>query len=236
MSDSVRVKMNFRDICCICRRSMAKGKLVRLHPCGHLYDKKCWTQYRGQPDSERCCICREVPESVTDVVRKKYAKNEQKDRERIVRAARDLRNWSDLAKAMGIKHKTAYRWVREDRVEHLPRINSVRKALNEDQINGLISFLETDPALTMNQMADFLRETYEKSLSKSTISRYLHGRVFSYKNNHYQPVATNTPEKKILRKEYVDAIIGFITEGKYLYNPDYAIQIVNLIFVNLCLF
>lgn len=132
----------------------------------------------------------------------------------VVQAAGDLHNWKYLAQTLGIKYKTAWSWVKSGDPVGRSRKNTLRKALTEEEIDGLIAYIETDPALTLQQLADYVQATYNQRLSCTTIARYLHGRVFSYKGNHYEPKDMNSEAKKDLRMAYIQRLLQLMAEGK----------------------
>lgn len=206
--------MKITDKCSICLVNMARRPVIQLKPCGHYYHKSCWeTQVETGVNPGTCCICLDRHEGVEDYQRKKYKKISVDARSIIVKAANELHNWKELAKAMGVNYKTAHHWVTSGREVALSRKNTIRKALSGEQIDGLITHLESDPALTLKQMSAFVLQSYNKSLSGTTIARYLHGRVFSYKGNHYEPLDMNCEAKKLLRRDYLQKLLQFMAEG-----------------------
>lgn len=204
--------------CSICLVNMARRPVIKLNPCGHFYHKTCWeSQEQWRQENGRntgsCYICLVSNESVEDYERKKYKKASVDARSIIVKTSRELLDWKALAKTMGVNYKTAHHWVTSGRETALPRTNTIRKALSEEEIDGLISHLEGDPALTLQQMSAYVLQTHNKSVSGSTIARYLHGRVFSYKGNHYEPVDMNCEAKKVMRRDYLHRLLQYMGEG-----------------------
>ena len=74
--------------------------------------------------------------------------------------------------------------------------------------------MESDPSMTLRQLCHYVLETCNKTVCAATISNYLHGRLFPYKQVHYEPERMNEWNRKILRKEFVEQILKFINERK----------------------
>lgn len=206
--------MNVSDMCAICRVKMTKRALIKLSPCNHLFHKTCWDQHAEVRIPQECCLCREPFTSTVDFNRRTNQMASGEARRIVVQAAGDLHNWKYLAQTLGIKYKTAWSWVKSGDPVGRSRKNTLRKALTEEEIDGLIAYIETDPALTLQQLADYVQATYNQRLSCTTIARYLHGRVFSYKGNHYEPKDMNSEAKKDLRMAYIQRLLQLMAEGK----------------------
>lgn len=207
--------MNVSDKCPICQSNMTKKDIIQLVPCKHFYHTHCWASnvQLGQNGLD-CALCRVTHTGTTPFIRRKNTSASLEDRRRFVEAARDLRDWKGLAFSMQVKEKTAWRWIRDDQDAPKSRRNTVRAALSTANIDELIQHLETDPSLTLVQLREFVFSNFAKTLSTSTIANYLHGRVFSHKKVHYQPQGTNEPSRKLLRKEFVEAMIIHIAASK----------------------
>lgn len=77
----------------------------------------------------------------------------------------------------------------------------------------IIQKVESDPVLTLKQMSAFVLDAHNKSLAPTSIARYLHNRVFTYKSNHYEPLDMNCESKKEMRQIYLLKLLEFMAQG-----------------------
>lgn len=208
--------MSTTDLCSVCHVSMAKRPLVRLLPCQHLLHQGCYTALQGHGNSD-CPLCRQDVVCHENVERRAHRNYAAMDRSRIVQAARELRDWRHLSNSLGVNPKTAWRWVNADQDQAKSRANTTRPKLTETQIADLLEHIESNSAITLQQMKEWIRDEHQIDLHITTIVRYLHSRAFSYKGVHYEPQSMNSPEKKEQRRAYVVKLIELMQEGKFKY-------------------
>ena len=122
------------------------------------------------------------------------------DRKRVIEEANKCGDWKHLAQQLGINEKTAYTWIRNE--TPLPkRKGGSRKKLSEDNIDRLCEEMEKDPALTLEQLVEKVRNLFGVQVSKSSLSEYLKGKLVTLKKAHAEPESMNTPGSKIRRRE-----------------------------------
>lgn len=207
--------MEFKDNCVICRIPMTRNKIIRLLPCRHLLHTKCQQNMNNVPDAT-CPICRAVLTGTETTVRKKYKKNTNRDRERIVNCANKGDDWVSLAATLDIKYKTAFHWIRSGRDKMLAKGGIKHKILNEEQIDSLVSWVEEDCSCTLQQLKVKILTNFNTSISVSTVGNYLEGRLFTMKKVHNEPCTMNSDINKRKRAEYVQSLNNYIRQGKQI--------------------
>lgn len=205
-------KMELKDNCAICRISMSRNKVVKLLPCSHLLHDKCAEPLRDQT----CPICRTVFVEKIEVTRTIYKKNTSQDRQRITACANKGDDWVSLSETLGVKYKTAYQWVRSGRDSMFGKGGKKPKILNSEQIDIMISWVEETCDLTIKQLKAKVLAEFGKSISSTTITNYLEGRIFTLKKVHTAPATMNTEENKLKRADYVRSLNNFIRQGKQI--------------------
>ena len=76
----------------------------------------------------------------------------------------------------------------------------------------LIEELEKNPQLL--QMGEIELHRCRKRMSTTTISSYLQGRLFTFKNVHYEPAGMNTDANKERRRQFVLQISQYMQQNK----------------------
>lgn len=206
--------MNVSDLCFVCQFNMRKKEVVRFLPCRHLLHKKCKNQLTNHTTS--CPICRAEVVSEEDVQRRSYNAAPKRERDIIVKAAREFKEWKPICASLGVKISTAYKWIKADTTEPLSRKYSKTKALTDAQIDALVDKLGEDTELTMDALVSFVATEFGKNLNESTIRKYLYNKCWSYKGLHYEPVEMNSDAKKRQRRDYVQQLHTYIEQGNFI--------------------
>lgn len=60
---------------------------------------------------------------------------------------------------MGVNYTTAWSWVKSGELVGRSRKNTLRKALTEEEIDGLIGYIGTEVALTLKQLTNCVYTT-----------------------------------------------------------------------------
>ena len=161
-----------------------------------------------------CPSCGVLIDSKREYSRRVYKKYDEKDRFLIGEAIRKGGDWRAVAELIGINRKTAEAWASAE--DHLPkpRGGNRRRIINENNRETLISWLESDPQLTVKQMKERAETEMDLQVCEATISRVLNGQGFTIKKMHYEPQNMNTPENKLKRKVYVENLQRFNEMGR----------------------
>lgn len=137
-------------------------------------------------------------------------------RQRVRQAFEEEEDWLNIATLLGVKRPTVYRWV--DAWEgglDVPRRNRTRKrALNEAQIDELVSWVENDSTVTLSALQMRISAEFAKEVSLTTVARYLDGRLLTLKKLHPFSETMNSSENKRLRRKYVLDVMQYEAEGK----------------------
>ena len=120
------------------------------------------------------------------------------DRERLIGAFDDGRDYSDLAEAMGINNSTVYSIIaRHQQCLPVARPRGGRRAeqvvLTDDVVARIVDIVEGNPAFTLRQIKDALNGV---DISLSSIARALDGALITMKKLEDAPVERNLPRIK----------------------------------------
>lgn len=148
------------------------------------------------------------------VERKTYKKYSTQDRKRILDAADKGNDWSELAASLNVSYKTAHRWVTDTNEIPLKRGGCKPRSLTEDEIETILTWIEVKPDITLREISSKIFGEFEKRVCISTVSNTLHGRMYSIKAVHVQPVAMNSLDNKTKRASYVNQLNEYIRAGK----------------------
>lgn len=210
--------MELKENCSICRSTMLRKKVTRMLPCRHLLHEACLQNQRQLQiwNAEQCPICRQAIEIVENIERKTYHKHSVQDRRRIVATANRGEDWVALSTQLNVPYKTAYRWVRSGDDKPLPKGGKKPKVITEEEIDVIVSWIEDDAGLTLEQIKSKVLHTFQKTVSVSTIGNYLEDRVLTFKQVHYEPVTMNSIANKARRAEYVRTLNELVQQGKQI--------------------
>ena len=74
--------------------------------------------------------------------------------------------------------------------------------------------IESDPTLTPRQLSERTLLELEVLVSPSTIHNYLQGKLITIKKAHAIPATMNKDANKELRRQYVQRVSQYMTDGK----------------------
>lgn len=200
-------------MCAICQKNMNRGNIKRVIPCKHLFHANC---AEGLTAETRCPLCRGSVNSMEEVTRKKYKPHNEQDRKRIIEYASKGSDWTELATSLGIKYQTAYTWITKNRGYLAKRGGRKPRVLNDQEINLIMSWVESNPTISLQQIKQKVYAEFRKWISISTISNTLHGQLYSVKCCHAEPANMNNHLNKEKRAEYVRALIEYVRNGKQI--------------------
>lgn len=144
-----------------------------------------------------------------------YHKYSKETRERVIRAAVNGRDWCSVAEAHDVPYKTAYNWVKNrDNEPPRPRGGGTRSKLSPVQVNIILTWLESNPQLTLAAIRDRVELVMNIHVSQQTISNRLDGQLFTTKLIHHEPLGVNTAANKDLRMAYVARLLQLAAANK----------------------
>ena len=127
-------------------------------------------------------------------------------RRRIYESAREGRDWQIVAINNGVKVDTARNWISKGTPTLKNTGGNRNQKITEDHRDSMVECLSETPELTLKELADKLHFTYEIDVCHQTISNHLDGMLFTRKRIHYAPVVMNSPENKLIRRNFVEAL------------------------------
>lgn len=133
----------------------------------------------------------------------------QVDREHLIRAFEEGRDFIKLASEIGVSRRSAYRIVRtfcsEDRRGPLRHAGGRTRVLLPEMIEFLLSIIGEKPTMTLMEMRRKLLSVFPElpaTLSPTTISRALDGSLITLKLMRNVPTEWNSDEVKNERRDY----------------------------------
>ena len=143
----------------------------------------------------------------------KYNKTVPNDRKRVCEAHEEGRDWKAVAQALGIKLRTAYMWLQNGQFEAKKKGGSESKKTDEI-VSFLTDQIEKEPSVTLQQLADMLRNRFEIVVCIATVKNWLDGELFSLKAVRPLIQNVNREENKIKRAEYLEAFFHSRSNGR----------------------
>lgn len=145
-------------------------------------------------------------------------------RKRILDAATRGENWIEVASANGVKPSTARTWLKNGTADQKRRGAQAGNAPNRKITNAMIDMLLEQlaiyPQLTLQEMADKIFQQFNVHISTQTVSSALDGQSFTVKKVHTMPDGMNTLTNKLKRKKFVEDLLKYSGEGKFIVYVD----------------
>lgn len=143
----------------------------------------------------------------------KYNKISSNDRRKVCEAHEEGRDWKAVAKTLGINLRTAYVWLQKG--QFIPKQKGGSKSKKtEEIIEFLTDKIEKEPSVTLQQLADMLRNRFHFTVSLSTMKNWLDGELFSLKMVRPLTQNVNRPENKLKRAEYLESFFQNRSSGR----------------------
>lgn len=205
--------MQISDNCSICLTTLARKAVVQLEPCLHFVHGSCAAPILNR-ESPVCPLCREDIEDSEPYIRRQYRRSSLRDRELIVECSNRGEDWRTLAETLGIPYKTAYSWIRSGETSGGKRGGQKPRILSEEDIDQVLGWIENDCSISLVQLKAKIFQTFQKTISTTTIGNYLCNRMYTFKKIHWEPETMNNERNKRMRKEYVEALSTYIQNGR----------------------
>ena len=101
----------------------------------------------------------------TSIKRGKYPRYSQTDKDAIIKAFNDEKDWKSVAKAMSIKEATAITWIRNWGITK-PKGGAIVVKKGQRIVQDLVEWLENDPQLTLKQLPENRGRLFSEYLCK----------------------------------------------------------------------
>jgi transposase len=155
-------------------------------------------------------------------VRGPYKRYRSSPKKRILETADESRDWSVVTENCGVNKNTAYSWVNKQRkdiaADNQPRGGRRHGKVTEAMINEMLYIIGEDPTITLKELASTISEKHGiiPSISKTTVSHHLDGRLYTIKRTHKQAENANVTINKGKRRVYVEEVMAAIGAGKHV--------------------
>ena len=187
--------MNLTDNCAICQSSMLRKQVIKLQPCNHQLHESCYNRF-FQSMSSFCPICRVDINTTLKVDRRVNKSSSARDRQLIVESSNKGDDLVALASNLNVKYTTAYNWIRSGNANYGKRGGKKPNKITESVKETILSWIETNPTITLVKIKQELQITYNVNVSETTIGNCLEGAMYSVKKLHYEPIIMNSQVNK----------------------------------------
>lgn len=123
-------------------------------------------------------------------------------------------DWRALAKTLGVKTTTSYRWVNGQNVAEKQRGGNRRSKITNEHRNFIEQCVEQNTRITLKQMKEKLMQTYQIAVSVECVRKHLDGMLFTLKNIRREPENANNEINKRKRRQYVEQLIAYQSENR----------------------
>ena len=138
------------------------------------------------------------------------------DRRRVFKAHEDGMDWRKVAKTLGIKPNTAYKWISRGQEEPKKKGGSTTKKTQE-MMDAIENVLERENcSATLKELQEFLATQFQVQVSKSTIKNWLDLELYTVKDVRTVVNRMNDPVNKQKRHEYMEKFFRARSAGRTL--------------------
>ncbi|KAG9398006.1 hypothetical protein AC1031_015035 [Aphanomyces cochlioides] len=131
--------------------------------------------------------------------RGKYKKICLSAKKRIQQAYRESRDWKAVAIANDVKLSSCRNFLNFEEIVEKKRGGNKPRILSEENLTMMEKWIEDDPQTTLEEMKLRLEGQHNIHVSNATIHRALMGRVYTFKDCHYEPLQANCLQVKQAR-------------------------------------
>lgn len=135
---------------------------------------------------------------------------------RIMAEAENGGDWKTMARAIGVPYKTGHDWIRKGIAERKKRGGKRRSTIDDGIKEVILSWVEENPQITLKTIAERLGVTHNINVTPQTVSKHLEGALFTVKKVHNLPEGVNNDANKELRGQYVERILEYIAQQKFI--------------------
>lgn len=118
-------------------------------------------------------------------------------------------DWRALAKTLGVKKSTAYRWVKnQSEIEKQRGGKRKTKITNEHHV-FMEQCIEENPKITLKQLKEKFQHDHQISVSTECVRKHLDGLMYTLKDIRREPERANSEDNKIRRREYAQQLLEY---------------------------
>ena len=149
----------------------------------------------------------------------------QLDRDRLITAYEEGRDFIELAEVLSINLRSAYRIIRQykntNRRHPLPSGGPPPKKLDDNMVTSLVDYIAMKPTATLEEMRVFLMEQNPGiNISTTTIMRRLDGKLITLKLTRTVPFEWNSEDVKNERHEYAQWMMNTGVVSNLVYTDE----------------
>ena len=139
--------------------------------------------------------------------RGKYKKIDNIDRERIVSAFNEGRDWREVAEALNIERQTARNIIvnfrRSGTIHRKAQGGAHHRKIDQEMLEFVLQLIEEKSTITLQEMSDRLRAEMpaKPNITPQALSNRLEGEMYTLKDLRSIPYQWNTPERKAERMD-----------------------------------
>ena len=120
-------------------------------------------------------------------------------------------DWRALAKTLGVKKSTAYRWVKNHQ-NQIPK--KQRGGKRETKITNqhrvfMEQYIEENPRITLVQLREKFQNNHQIIVSTECLRTHLDGLLYTLKDIRKEPERANIESNKIKRRDYVRKLLEY---------------------------
>ena len=147
------------------------------------------------------------------MARGEYESINEVDRQRLVNAFQEGRDWINVAEMLGIKRQSARNIIVKFRITGMiakqQRGGPKNRKFDQEMTNFIKTLIENKPTITLKEMNEKLRiELPEKPhVTYQALSLNLDGMFYSIKDIRHIPIQWNLPQQKLERRIYADWLL-----------------------------
>jgi len=141
---------------------------------------------------------------------RRYSKISVTDRQRLVRAYEDDRDYISLADHLDIKRQTArsiiQKYRREGIIEPSPKGGRTYAKMDDEMRQAITSYVDEKSTITLKEIKERLTHDYpmKPQVSIQTIANTLDGALYTIKRLESVPLQWNSPDIKLSRKLFME--------------------------------
>lgn len=116
-------------------------------------------------------------------------------------------DWRIVAKTLGVKKSTAYRWVNNQQISAEQRGGKRKIKITNEHRVFIESYIEENPRITLKQLRDKFQNNHQIVVSTECLRKHLDGLLYTLKDIRREPERANVESNKIKRCDYVHKLL-----------------------------
>jgi transposase len=118
-------------------------------------------------------------------------------------------DWRAVARTLGVKKATAYRWIKYQTEAEKQRGGRRRTKISDEHRVLMEQYIEENPRITLKQLTEKFQQDHQLLVSKECVRKHLDGLMFTLKDIRREPERANSDDNKTKRCEYVRKLLEY---------------------------